>query len=101
MDASISAAGVAQALSHLLDDGDFEGAEELLTLALTQAPARLQSFYHHQFGRVYMRWNKLSSAVAHLNQAAELAHLQGEEILLIQVVEDLRLAKDKQQGQRP
>jgi hypothetical protein len=88
-------------LNGLLEAHDFEGAEELLAGGIGAAPERLQAFFHYQFGRVYSRWNKLTSAVNHLTKAAELAHLQGDELFLIQVTDELRSAKAKQTSQKP
>lgn len=101
MDASFSPSGLIEELNGLIDDGDFEGAEEVLTSALASAPARYESFFHYQLGRIYSKWNKMTSAVNHLSRAAELAHSSGDEIFLLQVSEELRSARAKQDLQKP
>ena len=101
MDVAFSATGLMEELNGLLESQDFEGAEELLSQGIGAAPERLQGFFHYQYGRVYTRWNKLTSAVNHLTKAAELAHAAGDELFLIQVADDLRSAKNKQAAQMP
>lgn len=106
MDAAFSFAGLSEELGGLLEDHDFLGAEELLTMALGRcrmagAPRKQEAFIHYQFGRLYREWNKLSSAINHLNLAAELAALEADSILLVQIVEELKLARKGQHAQRP
>lgn len=81
-----------------MEESDFEGAEELLSSALGSHP-EWAGFIHFHFGRVYRRWNKLSSAVQHLNRAVEAA--VGNELFLIQVLDELREARKAQVEQRP
>lgn len=101
MDAAFSASGLIEELNGLVDVGDFEGAEEVLAAALASAPERYESFFHYQFGRVYAKWNKMTSAVNHLSRAAELAHAAGDEIFLLQVSEELRSVRAIQDLQKP
>jgi len=84
-------------IAALTESGDFSGAEELLTASLAHFPKH-EPFLHFQFGRLYVRWNKLTSALNHLGRAAELSR---DEILLLQVVEEVRVAKGKQALQTP
>ena len=100
MDAEIAVTGLIEDFEAHLESGDFEGAEEILAGALSGQP-RLEAFYHYQFGRLYGRWNKLTSAINHLTRSAELAKLNGDEIFLIQVSAELKSAKDRQAQQRP
>ena len=101
MDASFTLTGLIEEFNRLLEDSDFEGAEAVLTATLGGAPERYAAFFHYQFGRLYVRWDKLSSAIAHLDQAAELAHASEDEVFLIQVMDELRLARGRQQNQKP
>lgn len=100
MDAEISVEALIGEFEAHLDTGDFEGAEELLAVAIGARPA-LEAFFHFQFGRLYSKWNKLTSAVNHLNKAAELAKNRGDDLFVIQVVSELKAVKQKQLGQRP
>jgi len=102
VDAAFSLAGLVEELGALLDAEDFEGAEELLTRALTASGgSKYDPFLHFQIGRVYIKWNKLSSALQHLGLAAEMAKLRDDEVLLFQVLEEFKSAKGLQLGQRP
>lgn len=109
MDASLPVTGLIEEFEALLESADFEGAEELLAGALSGPGIEsgagvsrgLEAFYHFQYGRLYSRWNKLTSAIHHLQLAAELAHVRGDELFVIQVVSELKAAKARQLGQRP
>jgi hypothetical protein len=101
VDAAFSPSGLIEEIAGLLAEGDFEGAEEVLTGALTSAPSRYESFFHYQLGRIYVKWNKMTSAMNHLSRAAELAHSAGDEFFLLQVSEELRAARAKQEAQKP
>jgi hypothetical protein len=100
VDAQITAAGLIEDFEAHLESGDFEGAEEMLAAIMGSQP-RLEAFCHYQYGRLYGRWNKLSSAIHHLAKSAELAKLADDEIFLIQVSAELKSAKDRQAGQKP
>lgn len=100
MDAQIPAARLIEDFEAHLESGDFEGAEEILAASMGGQP-RLEAFYHYQYGRLYGRWNKLTSAINHLAKSAELAKLAGDEIFLIQVSAELKVARDRQASQRP
>jgi hypothetical protein len=100
VDAQITTAGLIEDFEAHLESGDFEGAEEILAASMGTQP-RLEAFCHYQYGRLYGRWNKLSSAIHHLAKSAELAKLAGDEIFLIQVSTELKSAKDRQAGQKP
>ena len=100
MDAQITPSGLIEDFEAHLQSGDFEGAEEILAAAIGGQP-RLEAFYHYQYGRLYGRWNKLTSAINHLIKSAELAKLADDEIFLIQVSAELKAAKDKQASQKP
>lgn len=103
MDVEIPASGLSSIIEDFerhLESGDFEGAEEILAAAIGGQP-RLEAFYHFQFGRLYSRWNKLTSAINHLIKSAELAKTAGDEIFLIQVSVELKSAKDRQASQKP
>jgi hypothetical protein len=101
VDAQITAAGLIEDFEAHLESGDFEGAEEILAATIIGSQPRLEAFCHYQYGRLYGRWNKLSSAIHHLAKSAELAKLAGDEIFLIQVSVELKAAKDRQAGQKP
>lgn len=83
-----------------MDARDFEGAEEILASAL-RAPSPFDAFVHFQYGRLYRAWNKMTSAVNHLNHAAELAQQRADQMLLMQIVEELKAVKRAQLEQRP
>ena len=100
MDAAFAITGLIEEFESLIEEGDFEGAEELLAQSLDRAP-QLEAFFHFQYGRLYSRWNKLTSAVNHLNRAAELSKSRGDELFTIQVVMELKSVKDRQAAQRP
>lgn len=98
MDAPLTLKGLMEELAALLEGGDFPGAEELLARALSAMPVQYEPFLHLQFGRLYARWNKLTSALNHFGRAAELAR---DEMLLVQIVEEIRAAKHRQAEQAP
>ena len=100
MDAAFPITGLIEEFESLIAEGDFEGAEELLAQSMGQAP-QLEAFFHFQYGRLYSKWNKLTSAQNHLLKAAELAKLRGDELFTIQVVSELKVVKDKQAAQKP
>lgn len=100
MDAALALARLSEDVSSLIADGDFEGAEELLSGAFTVHSER-SAFLHFQMGRLYRRWNKLSSAIHHLHHAVDAAQASGESLFLIQILEELNLAKKVQHEQRP
>jgi hypothetical protein len=100
VDVEISVEGLIEEFDSLLAAGDFDGAEMILEGALGGAPD-LSAFIHYQYGRLYSRWNKLSSAIHHLTLAAEQAHIGGDKLFTIQVVQELKAAKERQLSQRP
>jgi hypothetical protein len=85
---------------RLLGSRDFEGAEDLLAAALGGSP-KIDGHLHFQLGRLYVQWNKLTSALNHLLKAAELAKGAGDEIFVLQVMEEIKLAKQMQLRQCP
>ena len=101
MDASLTLTGLIEELNILLEDKDYEGGEELLSQAFGLLPSKHEAFLHFQFGKMYVRWNKMSSALVHLGKAAELSKLSGDETLMIQAVGELRQAKKLQAEQAP
>ncbi len=100
MDAALSLAGLVEEFNALVEAQDFEGAEELLAQAISQH-SKHEPYLHFQMGRMYLQWNKLSSAINHLSKAAEMAKQNSDEFFVLQVVEELKLAKKRQVGQRP
>ncbi len=100
MDAAFALARLTEDVNALIEDGDFEGGEELLESAFARHP-ELSTYLHFQMGRLYRRWNKLTSAIHHLHHAVERAQAEGENLFLIQVLDELTLTKRDQQGQRP
>lgn len=100
MDASLAASRLVEDLNVLLAEKDFEGAEEFLSSALN-GPAPQKLIAHYQLGRIYIEWNKLSSAITHLEAAVDLAHETNERLFLIQIVSELDRAKNFQRRQRP
>lgn len=100
MDAALPIEGLIQEFSALVEAEDFEGAEELMAQALGSQP-NYEPFLHYQLGRMYIQWNKMSSAVNHLGKAAELAQARADALFLLQVVEELRLARKRQAEQCP
>jgi hypothetical protein len=100
MDAPLTLAGLNEEFNVLIENHDFEGGEELLSFAMGTMPKH-QAFFHFQLGRMYVRWNKMSSALAHLGKAAELAQKNADEILALQIVEELRSARKIQSEQQP
>jgi uncharacterized protein HemY len=98
VDAAFTLTRLSEDLALLLDENDFEGAEELLSACLARHP-EWQGFIHFHLGRVYRKWNKLTSAVQHLNQAVDAA--VGNELFLVQVLDELNQAKKAQVTQRP
>lgn len=100
MDVEIPFEGLMLALSDLVEAGDFEGAEDHLNSCLAEA-SQYEALLHLEFGRLYLRWNKMSSAIAHLNRAAEAAYTRGERAVLLQVRMELKSAKLAQAEQKP
>ncbi len=100
MDAAFALARLTENVNSLLEDGDFAGGEELLEAALARHPD-LSPYLHFQLGRLYRRWNKLTSAIHHLHHAVEGAQAGGERLFLIQILDELNLAKRDQHDQRP
>jgi hypothetical protein len=100
VDAPLTLEGLISELNDLLDLEDFEGAEALLLMSMA-AHAEREFFLHYQLGKVYSRWNKMSSAIAHYTKSAELAHERADEVFLIQIREDLKTAKRRQAEQKP
>lgn len=100
MDVKISLTRLMEEFESLLAGGDFDGAEELLCQHLGRS-VRSEPFVHFQFGRLYSRWNKLSSATNHLHRAAELAHDADDEVLCVQILEELKLVRGNQAKQTP
>jgi len=98
VDAAFTVTRLSEDLSSLIEGGDFEGAEELLSSALGTHP-QWTAFIHYQFGRLYHRWNKLSSALSHLNHAVEGS--AGNELFMVQVLDELNSVRKEQRGQRP
>ena len=103
MDVTNSAQGLVEELTELIEAQDFEGGEELLlrALGLVEQGSPYQAFLNFQMGKVYTRWDKLTSALNHLNLAAEQAFASRDEFFLLQIQEELRLVKDRQFRQRP
>lgn len=83
-----------------MDQQDLEGAEGFLSAALA-GPSSVQLMAHYQLGRLYLDWNKLSSAIAHLEQAVDLAQSEKENLFLIQIMSELERAKKIQRSQCP
>jgi hypothetical protein len=100
VDAPLTLTGLSEELHVLLGENDFEGAEEILSAALVSMP-QIEPFLHFQLGRVYSRWNKMSSSLEHLGKAAELARSTANEMLMVQVIEEMQLARRKQAEQAP
>ena len=100
MDATIALKGVVEEFNSLIGAGDFEGAEELVASVLGR-DVKADCYLHFQLGRMYVQWNKLTSAINHLNKSAEMAKGSGEELLVLQIVEELKLAKKNQLQQLP
>ncbi len=100
MDASFAIAGLIEEFGNLLEARDFEGAEELLTRAMEKGSV-YEPFLHFQMGRLYKQWNKLSSAINHLTTAAEIAKIRNDQMLLFQIVDELKQVKARQMDQRP
>lgn len=100
MDASFTLTRLSEEFSTLVESGDLEGAEELLFAALGCNPG-MAGFIHYHFGKLYKRWNKLSSAVHHLHHAIDVTVGGGNEMFMIQILEELNSVKNEQRGQRP
>ena len=100
MDASFSLTRLIEEVEALLAGADFEGAEAVLCGCLGREP-RYEHFVHFQLGRMYARWNKLSSSLNHLSRAAELAHTLGDEILGVQIAAELSAVRRAQKEQKP
>jgi len=100
MDAPLTLTRLIEELNNLLENRDFEGGEELLWQAIGNMPKH-EAFLQFQFGKMYVRWNKMSSALNHLAKAAELAQKNGDETLSVQAIEELRQARRIQVEQAP
>jgi len=100
MDAAFTLTRLIEELGILVSEKDFEGGEELLSGAFGLFPKH-EAFLHYQFGKMYVQWNKMSSALVHLAKAAELAKQAEDEVLTVQAVEELRTAKKLQALQAP
>jgi len=101
VDAPFTLTGLIEELTGLLEEKDYEGGEELLSQAFGSLPAKHEGFIHYQFGKMYVRWNKMSSALVHLGKAAELSKMNGDEMLMVQVIEEIRHARKLQSEQDP
>jgi hypothetical protein len=100
MDATLAFEGIISDFNALLESRDFEGAEETLVAALT-THREWEPLIHFQLGRLYRRWNKLSSSINHLTRAVEVLSQSSERLFLLQVTEELKLARQEQLLQRP
>lgn len=98
MDAAFTLARLSEELAQLLEDEDFAGAEEFLSSHLGAHP-QWAAFIHFQLGRLYRRWNKLTSAMNHLHHAMDAAFKN--ELFLVQVLEELNSVRREQKEQRP
>ena len=87
-------------IDHLMGAQDFEGAELVLGRALSEIPDQ-EAFLHFQYGRLYLAWNKMSSAINHLNRATEILDPNRDATLWAQVTGELRLARRRQADQQP
>lgn len=103
MDAALNAQGLIEAFDDTVSAGDLAGAEELLASALGQAQFKAyRALIHFQFGRLYRRWNKLSSALSHLDLALDhLAGKRGDRQFYLLVLQERRAARDAQIIQTP
>ncbi len=100
MDATLALAGLIEEFNSLAGAEDFDGAEQLAASAFGR-DLRTDSYLHYQLGRMYAQWNKLTSSINHFTKAAELAKSGGDELFVLQVVEELKLAKSRQLKQAP
>lgn len=98
MDAEISPSGLIEELDALVESGDFEGGEEVLARALAGAAGSMAAFYHFQYGRLYTRWGKLSSAIAHFHQAIDHST---DALFTMTVAQELRVVRERQMAERP
>ena len=109
MDASLDVArlGAARRIESaglLLAEEDFAGAEGVLLGGLEEAhrgPASDLAMLHYHLGRLYRRWNKLSSAIHHLHHAFDHTPTVSENWLQLQILEELNAVKKEQLRQRP
>ena len=85
---------------ELLECEDFPGAEEVLAQLLVVSP-HMEIKVHFEYGRMYVRWNKLSSALQHYLLAAEKAHQAQDFLLLAQINMEIKHARHQQKEQRP
>ena len=97
MDAQIPAQGLIEEADALIEGGDFEGAEEVLSRGLAATPESA-AFFHFQLGRLYARWNKLSSAVVHFHHAIDKAR---DSLFGLQVAQELKMVRERQLAQKP
>lgn len=100
MDVALALTRLTEDFNALLEENDFEGAEELLSAALHNQQA-VRPFLHFQLGRLYHRWNKLTSAVHHLTHAVDLSIAEGNQLFLVSVLDELNQVKRQQLDQRP
>jgi hypothetical protein len=98
MDAPLTLEGLDELVNFLITDGDYEGAEEILYSALGTMPEN-EKHIHFHFGKIYAKWNKLSSAMNHLGKALELS--AGDEQFITQVEREIKRVKVLQLGQKP
>lgn len=100
MDVAFTLTRLTENVNALIEEGDFAGAEQSLVAALAEYPG-YSAFLHLQIGRLYRRWNKLTSAIHHLHHAVEAAQAANENLILIQILDELNQAKNHQRSQRP
>jgi hypothetical protein len=94
VDVAIASARLETLVAEFLARSDFEGAENLLLDSLSSEPAEV---VHLQLGRLYLRWNKLTSAVNHFHHALATA----DEPLVREILRDLDRARALRSEQRP
>lgn len=82
---------------------DWTGAEEILGAALGRKNLKAyRALLHYEFGRLYQRWNKLSSAVSHYERALdELVRPRSERQFRLIILQELRSAREAQASQQP
>ncbi|MGE4132260.1 MAG: hypothetical protein AB7F86_11520 [Bdellovibrionales bacterium] len=81
-------------------DKDLEGAEEFL-LHLAGEKREWLALIHLELGRLYARWNLLTSSIHHFHAAVEAALENQDQILLPQILAEIAAAREKQKAQRP
>ena len=100
MSSSQDLAQLIEEYQALVEAKDFEGAEAVLSVGLEQTP-QYEAFLHFQFGLLYSAWNKLTSAINHLNRAIEILDPEMDATLWIQVTGELKSARRHQADQQP